>query len=106
MERMDRNRSRPQRAGDVLANLMARKGYAQQMTASACAEAWVESVGTEWSSASRPGNVRRGVLEVTVANSSVLHELTFRRRQLVTELRRLIPEQNIENIRFRIGIIS
>ncbi len=103
---MDRKRNRPQRAGDVLANLMARKGYAQQMTASACAEAWVESVGAKWSSASRPGNVRRGVLEVTVANSSVLQELTFRHRQLVTDLQKLIPEQNIESIRFRIGVIS
>ena len=52
---------------------------------------------------SRPGNVRRSVLEVTVRNSAVLQELTFQKTQLLGELSRLLPDQNIRDLRFRIG---
>jgi len=92
--------------GDVLASQMARRGYAQIETTSACAEAWQQASGEQMASHSLPGNVRRGVLEVTVRNSTVLQELTFQKSRLLAELAPLIPDQNISDIRFRVGKVD
>ena len=53
-----------------------------------------------------PGNVRRGVLEVLVSNSSVLQELSFLKPKAIKTLTRLVPEQQIKGVRFRVGPID
>jgi len=95
-----------ERIGDVLANLLARRGYARVESASACTEAWQEAAGEKMAQHSRVGNVRRGVLEVTVRNSAVLQELTFQKTQLLGDLGRLLADQKIRDLRFRIGTIE
>jgi predicted nucleic acid-binding Zn ribbon protein len=93
----------PQKIANVLSALMARKGYAQVQSALAIADAWEEAAGKKLSVASRAGNLRKGVLEVTVLNSAVMQELTFRKRQLLASLTKLLPDQGIKDLRFRIG---
>jgi len=99
-------RRHPQKMADVMATLLARRGYAQVETASACQEAWLQAAGPPLRGQSRAGEVRRGVLEVVVSNSSLLQELTFRRRQLLAELNRLLPDQPIRELRFRVGSVT
>ena len=96
----------PERIGDVLAGLMARRGYARLDTASAFAESWEEAAGAKLAGKSRPGNVRRGVLEVMVENSAVMQELTFQKMQVLGALGRLLPDQKIRDLRFRVGQID
>jgi hypothetical protein len=50
--------------------------------------------------------VRRGALEVTVANSVLLHELTFQKETILGHLCRLLPEERIDKLRFRVGPIK
>jgi hypothetical protein len=52
------------------------------------------------------GNVRRGVVEVTVSNSAALQELTFRKAELIARISAALPEQNICDIRFRVGMLD
>ena len=59
-----------------------------------------------WPADTRPGNVRRGVLEVLVRNSSVLQELGFLKAKIVKTLTKLVPEQQIRDVRFRVGTID
>ncbi|MCG8450707.1 MAG: DUF721 domain-containing protein [Pirellulales bacterium] len=96
---------RPKRINNVIAQLVQRKGYAQARTAGECDAAWQAVVG-EMAADTRMGNIRRGVLEVLVANSLVMQELTFRKEELLARLQEALPKMNIRQVKFRIGQIS
>ena len=63
---------RPQRAADLIAKLMARKGYGQSSAANELHNVWQSVTAEPWRKQTQPGNIRRGVLEVVVANSALL----------------------------------
>src|SRR5436190_14887778 len=90
---------RPMR--QVLSQLLAKRGYAQVQTAATCDAAWREAVGQKLATDTRPGNVRRGVLEILVRNPPVSSELGFLKTKIVKMLTKLIPEQQIKDLRFR-----
>jgi hypothetical protein len=96
-------RRQPKRVKEVMAQLVQRRGYARVQQAGACEEAWKEAVGEAFHSLTRVGSVRRGVLEVFVANSLVVQELGFEKERIVAQLRELVPEMQVNQIRFRIG---
>jgi predicted nucleic acid-binding Zn ribbon protein len=91
---------------DVLSQLLAKRGYAQVQTAAGCTAAWREAVGDKLAADTRPGNVRRGVLEVLVRNSVSAQELGFLKSKIVKSLMRLVPEQKIRDLRFRVGAMD
>ena len=93
----------PQPIGDVLAELMARHGYAQQQNAAALEAAWNEAVGEPVAPYTRVGSLRRGTLEVVVANSTLVQELVFQKPKVLASLGQLLPDVKIKNIRFRVG---
>lgn len=99
-------RGRPQKMGDVLAELMARRGYAREQTAANYEAAWREAAGESLALHTRVGLLRRGALEVTVANSVLLQELTFQKQAILGQLSRLLPDERIEKLRFRVGPIE
>ena len=96
----------PKPMRDVLSQLLAKRGYAQIQTAATCEAAWREAVGPKLATDTRPGNVRRGVLEVMVRNPSVSSELGFLKTKIVKKLSQLVPEQKIKDLRFRVGSID
>jgi len=96
----------PQAIGNVLSELMARRGYARVQSAAAYDEAWREAAGPLAAKYSRPGQLRRGVLEVVVANSTLMQELSFQKSEILKSLTGLLPDQGIENLRFRVGNIE
>jgi len=96
----------PRQMRDVLSQLLAKQGYAQIQTAAGCQAAWSEAVGQKLACDTRPGSVRRGVLEVLVRNSAVLQELSFVKTKVVRALKELIPEQQIRDVRFRVGAMD
>mgnify|MGYP005838285961 CR=1 FL=1 len=96
----------PQPIADVLAELMARRGFARVQGAAACEKAWREAAGPLAAQYTRPGAVRRGKLEVVVAHSTLIQELNFHKPAILQTLSRLVPEENIRDIRFRLGAIE
>jgi predicted nucleic acid-binding Zn ribbon protein len=96
----------PKPMGDVMSQLLARRGYAQVQTAASCEAAWRTAVGDKLAAQTRPGNIRRGVLEVLVGNSSVLQELAFLKSKVIKQLAQLAPDQKIRDVRFRVGPIE
>lgn len=95
---------RPKRIDNVLAQVVQRKGYAQLRAAGEREEAWQAAVG-EVASQTRLGSFRRGVLEVLVANSLLLQELTFRKEDLLKKLQQALPDTGVRQIKFRVGAI-
>jgi len=95
----------PQPIGDVLAQLMARRGFARVRSSASFEGAWREAAG-ELARFTRVGQVRRGRLEVIAASSTVIQELSFRQPELIGALARLLPDERIDGIRFRVGSVD
>lgn len=104
-DRSSRKRG-PEKLADVLAELIVQRGYARQLTASAYAEAWAAVNDPVIARSSRPGNLKRGILEVAVKNSTVMQELTFRKKQILKKLQQQLPDETIKDIRFKLGPVE
>ncbi len=96
----------PEPIGEILAQLMARRGFAHLRSTQARESAWREAAGEQLAEFTRVGPVRRGNLEVTVANSTLLQELSFQKPDLLKALARLLPAAGIKDLRFRVGPIT
>ena len=96
----------PQAISTILAELMAKRGYARVQGAAEYEAAWREAAGELIAQYSRVGSLRRGKLEVTVAHSTLLQELGFQKPQLVKKLNELLPGQAIEDLKFRVGPVK
>jgi hypothetical protein len=94
---------RPRKSAEIVAQLMARKGYAQQSTTNELQETWKKVAPTACCDQTQAGQIRRGVLEVLVANSVLHHRLEFEKTTLLSELQKQLPNAKIRDIRFRIG---
>ena len=96
----------PERIADILAQLMARRGFARVQGADAYQSAWNEAVGGLGSQYSRVGQLKRGKLEVVVANSALIQEFCFQKSAILATLNRLLPDHDIQDLRFRLGAIK
>ena len=96
----------PQSLGNVLSELMSRRGYARIQSSATYEVAWAEAAGPLTAKYTRPGQLRRGTLEVLVANSTLVQELGFQKQDLINVLSKLLPDQGIKNLRFREGNVE
>jgi predicted nucleic acid-binding Zn ribbon protein len=96
----------PRRIGDVLAQLIARRGYAREQSTAAWESAWQRIAGQQLANQTRAGSVRRGTLEVTVANNLLAQELGFQKEDFIKRLNDLAPGEPITGIRFRVGKVN
>ena len=96
----------PKVIGDVLSELMARRGYARVQSGATYDAAWREAAGPLAAKYTRVGLLRRGSLEVVVANSTLIQELGFQKHALLKSLAALLPNEGIENLRFRVGNVE
>jgi predicted nucleic acid-binding Zn ribbon protein len=97
---------RPKKIGDVLARLITARGYGRIQADGELLAAWQTAVGQQLARFTRPGLVRRGVLDVTVSNSTMVQELSFEKQRILTALRVELPNAGIRDIRFRIGSVA
>ncbi|MEX0977677.1 MAG: DUF721 domain-containing protein [Pirellulales bacterium] len=90
----------------MLAQLMARRGYARVRSAGAFAQAWRTAAGEQLAMCTRATGVRRGVLEVLVGNSTLVQEIGFKKRDLIRLLAELLPDENIRDLKCRVGPVT
>lgn len=105
---MARPQSRgPKALGEILSDLYTLRGYAQLQASGELEEAWNEAVGEADREHTQVGQIRRGVLNVTVAHPSLLEELAaFRKAELLATLQQRLPDAGVQDIRFRIGLVN
>lgn len=96
----------PQRISNILADLMARRGFARVQSTEAYEQAWREAAGPLAAQYTQVGALKRGTLEVVVANSALVQELTFQKDAIVQKLAARLPDEKIRNLRFRVGTID
>jgi predicted nucleic acid-binding Zn ribbon protein len=96
----------PQAIGNIVGDLMMQKGMTRGQGIEALEAAWRDAVGEPADRFSRPGRIRRGVLEVTVSHSTMVQELVFQKAELLQSLRRLLPDTKIHDLRFQVGSLD
>ena len=96
-------KGRPEPIGDILAQLLAKRGYARVQSQSLLETAWQEAAGSFVAQHTRVGSLKRGSLEVLVANSTLVQELGFQKQAILAKLHQLLPDQPITNLRFKVG---
>lgn len=89
--------------GEVVNDLIARRGYLQSKTAEALKYAWQQIVGEQLARCTEVGNVRRNVLDVFAKNSVVLQELSFQKATFLKRLQATECGRKIRDLRFRVG---
>jgi Dna[CI] antecedent, DciA len=101
------NRRGPRVLSEILGELFTVRGYGRLRALSDLEKAWNTAVGEPHCHQTQLGEVRRGVLNVTVAHPTLLEELAaFRKPALLQALRTGAPETTIHDIRFRVGPIE
>lgn len=96
----------PRRAADIVAQLFASKGYGTDQSNQQLRQAWRQAAGPALARFSQPAGVRRGKLEITVANSMMMQEISFEKRRLLKAMQRAMPDARIEDLRFRVGKVG
>src|SRR5262245_35288908 len=90
--------------GEVLARLIAARGWGRRQARRHLEEAWAMALGPEQLSHTRVLGLRRGVLEVEVNNPVLLQELaSYHKRKLLVKLRECLPNQTLTDLRFKNG---
>ncbi|MEX0939168.1 MAG: DUF721 domain-containing protein [Pirellulales bacterium] len=93
----------PKGIAGVMAEVLQQRGYARLLGQRDLDDAWRQAAGDAAARESAPGKVRRGVLEVVVAHSTLIQELTFAKGEIVRRLAELVPHERIRDVRFRVG---
>jgi hypothetical protein len=97
----------PKPLSEILDELFAARGFGRLRALKELEDAWNAAVGEPGCHQTRLGEVRRGVLNVTVAHPTLLEELAaFQKPMLLAALRRDAPGTLIHDIRFRVGPID
>lgn len=94
----------PASLSDILSGLVSQFGIGRKREEDELETFWCEIAG-ELAEYSSVNTVRRGRLEVTVSDAIFVQELMFRKAELLQKLNEHFPDQNFEDIRFRVGNI-
>jgi hypothetical protein len=97
---------KPKRIADIIAQLITARGYGRIGTDEQLVAAWQKAAGETLAKASRVGKLRRGTLEVWVANSTMMQEFGFEKARILAALQSDLPDAKIRDLRFKVGQIN
>lgn len=106
VNKRQRFRRRPKRTGDIIGQMMARQGYSQTKSNDELNDAWEIAVGPKLVNSTKAGRISRGVLEVHVASSAAMNQLSFQKKQLLSAMQQQLPQNKIKDIRFKLGNVA
>jgi predicted nucleic acid-binding Zn ribbon protein len=87
----------------ILGEVAARRGFARLRGQQYLEDAWRGAAGEVTARYTRVGSLRRGVLEILVANSVLLQELAgFQKQALVKKLQSTLGTGEVRELRFRL----
>jgi predicted nucleic acid-binding Zn ribbon protein len=96
----------PQKIADILSRLITQRGYARMQGATVEREIWAEAVGPQIAALSRPGELKRGVLDVYVTSNILIQELGYQKLTLLASLQAKLPQHKITGLKFKVGSLS
>jgi len=96
----------PKRAADVMSKVMQKRGYGRILESDQLQQRWDDCLQEPLQSLTRATRIVRRVLEVIVANSVALQELTFQKEALLQAFNEKDSTNSVRDIRFRIGTVQ
>lgn len=94
----------PESLAEILSRLFVQRGWGRRQEQARLEQAWSDVAGPEIAAATRVASFRRGILEIEVAHSALMHELVgFHKRRLLSELQAALTGVTIKDLRFRSG---
>lgn len=97
---------KPKSAKYLINNIIARRGIAAEKSNQKLQNVWDSIVGIDLANQTKIASVKRGVLQVIVANSSVMQFLSFSKLEYKEQINQQMPNEEISDLRFSIGRIS
>ncbi len=92
------------RAGDLVDELIGKRSIAGAVREHRLVTGWKEIVGERVAARTWPDGLKNGVLQVRVANSSWLHELSFMREMMIDAANRHVgPPSLVRDLRLHLG---
>lgn len=101
---MNRPKRQTQALGDVVAEVLARRGINRPRSNERLCEAWQQAVAPDVARKTCVVALRHRTLEVLVQNSILLQELAgFQMQPILSKLRECLPDADLRGIRFRLA---
>jgi len=92
----------PELVGEVISRLFTARGWGRLTERQRLEQTWTAICGEAIAPHTRVNGIRRGILEVDVANAMLMHELAgFHKRRLLGLLKQQLPGIPLKDIRFR-----
>jgi predicted nucleic acid-binding Zn ribbon protein len=92
---------KPTQLGQLLQNLVRRKGLAEESSSNKLNELWKSAVGERVAARSFVRRLRSGILEIGVSNAGILEELNcYLKHELLTKMQEQHPEPPIVSFKF------
>jgi predicted nucleic acid-binding Zn ribbon protein len=93
----------PESLSEILARLFTQRGWGRPQQQLHIEEMWRQAAGEEIAARTQAVAVKRGILEVHVADGVLLQELaSFQKQRLIAELQRVTAPGAIKDLRFRL----
>jgi len=94
----------PQPLSIALAELIALRGFARVHSGDELQIAWKSVIGEGLAGQTRPMQVVRGTLTVSVETAPLLNELvSFQSAELLSRLKQQFPQLNVKRLKFRLS---
>ena len=94
----------PQQLSFALAELIALRGFARVRSEDELQTAWKSIMGESHAGQTRPLQVVRGTLTVSVETAPLLNELvSFQSAELLGRLKQQFPHLNVKRLKFRLS---
>ena len=97
--------SSPKKMGDVLSQIIFKKGYGRTQSTGKIATAWNQSIDPRFHSTTKIGKISQGKVHVIVANSTVMNELLFSQSQIIVKLKKFLPDEKFTTLKLRVGVL-
>ena len=90
--------------GEILARLIAARGWGRRQARLHLERAWAAAIGPEHEPHTRVQGLRRGIFEVEVNSAVLMQELaSYHKRKLLAKLRESLPDHTVTDVRFKAG---
>ena len=93
----------PERLSEILSRLFTVRGWGRPQQQLRLEDAWRQAAGEQIAIRTQVISLKRGVLEVEVADGVLLQELAgFEKRRLIATLQKLLDPGRVKDLRFRL----
>lgn len=96
----------PSPIGKFASRVLSKHAVASEQAVNQVEQAWEQVTQGAWKQVTRVGLLKRGKLEVLVANSMINQQLTWEKKRILAGMQQALPSTTISEIVFRIGAVG